>query len=188
MSNLKIALKVLSLTTLLLPSIVSAEKSTEELAKAAQNPIANMISLPFQNNTNLNIGPRDNTQNILNVQPVWPFQLNDDWNVITRTIIPLTNNPDVLTGEGRTHGVGDTTFTAFFSPTQSDVTWGVGPVFVMPTATNDSLGSKKWSAGLSGVVFGNARQVGCRWCGFQCLVVCRSRRQEGKLFYTTAIY
>ncbi len=101
-------------------------KSTEELAKAAQNPIASMISLPIQNNTNLNIGPNDSTQNILNVQPVWPFKLNDDWNVITRTIIPVVYNPDVLTGEGRVGGVGDTLFTAFISPSGAfDVTWGV---------------------------------------------------------------
>ncbi len=63
----------------------------EKLAKAAQNPVASMISLPFQNNTNLNIGSNDETQNILNVQPVWPFQINDEWNVITRTIVPVTS-------------------------------------------------------------------------------------------------
>ena len=128
-------------------------KSTEELAKAAQNPIANMISVPFQNNTNLNIGPNDSTQNILNVQPVWPFELNDDWNVITRTIIPVVSNPDVLTGEGRVGGVGDTLFTAFISPSgASDVTWGVGPAVLLPTATEDALGQDTWAAGLSAVV------------------------------------
>ena len=67
-----------------------AEK--EKLAKAAQNPIASMISLPFQNNTNLNIGPNDSTQNILNIQPVWPFEINADWNFITRTIVPVVSN------------------------------------------------------------------------------------------------
>jgi len=149
---MKTVLKTLSLATLLVPSMALAEHSTEELAKAAQNPIANMISLPFQNNTNLNIGPNDSTQNILNVQPVYPFSLNDDWNVITRTIVPITSNPNVLTGEGRVNGIGDTTFTAFFSPKESEITWGVGPVLVMPTASNDSLGSDKWSAGLSAVV------------------------------------
>ena len=128
-------------------------KSTEELAKAAQNPIANMISVPFQNNTNLNIGPNDSTQNILNVQPVWPFELNDDWNVITRTIIPVVSNPDVLTGEGRVGGIGDTLFTAFISPSgASDVTWGVGPAVLLPTATEDALGQDTWAAGLSAVV------------------------------------
>ena len=148
---MKTTLKSLALASMLLPSIVCAEQSTEDLAKAAQNPIANLISLPFQNNTNLNIGPNDETQNILNVQPVYPFSLNDDWNVITRTIVPITSNPDVLTGKGRVNGIGDTTFTAFFSPKSSEITWGVGPVLVMPTASNDVLGSDKWSAGLSAV-------------------------------------
>ncbi len=148
---MKTTLKTLALAAVLIPGLASAEQSTEELAKAAQNPIANMISLPFQNNTNLNIGPNDETQNILNVQPVYPFSLNDDWNVITRTIVPITSNPDVLTGKGRVNGIGDTTFTAFFSPKSSEITWGVGPVLVMPTASNDVLGSDKWSAGLSAV-------------------------------------
>ncbi len=148
---MRTTLKTLWLSALLIPGIASAAQSTEELAKAAQNPIANMISLPFQNNTNLNIGPDDATQNILNIQPVYPFSLNDDWNVITRTIVPITSNPDVLTGDGRINGIGDTTFTAFFSPKNSEITWGVGPVLVMPTASNDALGSDKWSAGLSAV-------------------------------------
>ena len=133
--------------------MVSEDKSTEELAKAAQNPIASMISLPFQNNTNLNIGPNDSSQNILNIQPVWPFKINDDWNLITRTIIPITSNPDVLTGEGRVNGVGDTVFTSWFSPSDSGaLTWGVGPMFLLPTATDDTLGQDTWAAGISAVV------------------------------------
>ena len=133
--------------------MVSEGKSTEELAKAAQNPIASMISLPFQNNTNLNIGPNDSSQNILNIQPVWPFKINDDWNLITRTIIPITSNPDVLTGEGRVNGVGDTVFTSWFSPSDSGaLTWGVGPMFLLPTATDDTLGQDTWAAGISAVV------------------------------------
>ena len=133
--------------------MVSEEKSAEELAKAAQNPIASMISLPFQNNTNLNIGPNDSTQNILNIQPVWPFEINDDWNFITRTIIPVVSNPDVLTGEGRVDGIGDTLFTGFLSPKDSgDVTWGVGPALLLPTATEDTLGQDTWGAGISAVV------------------------------------
>jgi len=124
----------------------------EKLAKAAQNPVASMISLPFQNNTNLNIGPNDETQNILNIQPVWPFAINDDFNVITRTIVPVTSNPDVFTGEGRVGGIGDTVFTAFISPSAaSDVTWGVGPMILLPTATDDALGQDTWGAGISAV-------------------------------------
>jgi len=130
----------------------AAEK--EQLAKAAQNPVASMISLPFQNNTNLDIGPDDSTQNILNIQPVWPVELNDDWNVITRTIVPVVSNPNILTGgEGRVNGIGDTTFTAFLSPKDSgDVIWGAGPVLLLPTASDDALGQDTWGAGFSAVV------------------------------------
>ena len=124
----------------------------EALAKAAQNPIANMISLPLQNRTLFGIGPDDDTQNILNIQPVVPFGLNDNWNVITRTIAPLIWKPDVVGDGGTTFGLGDINATMFFSPAKSsEFTWGVGPVFSFPTATDDVLGNDKWSAGLSGV-------------------------------------
>ncbi len=127
-------------------------KSNSDLAKAAQNPIANMISLPLQNNTNMGVGAKNETQNILNIQPMIPLSINDDWNVITRTIIPVISQPDVLTNDGRTNGIGDTNFTAFFSPNNSGaLTWGVGPTFILPTASDDALGADKWAAGLSAV-------------------------------------
>ena len=131
----------------------SYAQSNAELAKAAQNPIASMISLPFQDNINTGIGPDDETQNILNIQPVWPVSLNDDWNLITRTILPLISQPGILTGEGRINGLGDTTFTAFLSPANSgSLTWGVGPVVLIPTATDDKLGADKWGGGASAVI------------------------------------
>lgn len=125
-----------------------------DLAKQAQNPIANLISLPLQNNTNFGIGPDDETQNILNIQPVWPFEITNNLNLITRTIVPVISQPNFLTGgEGRINGLGDTTFTAFFSPKESKTTtWGIGPVVLLPTATDDALGSDKWGAGASAVV------------------------------------
>ena len=75
--------------TALVSLLLAAQANADDLAKQAQNPIADLISLPLQNNTNFGLGPDDQTQNILNVQPVWPFKLNDDWNLITRTIIPV---------------------------------------------------------------------------------------------------
>ncbi len=136
----------------LLSTHASAE-SSEDLAKAAQNPVANMISLPFQYNLNTGIGPDDETQSILNIQPVWPIGLNDDWNLITRTIAPVISQPDILTGEGRVNGLGDINFTAFLSPAAAEgLTWGVGPAFVLPTATDNTLGADKWSAGASAVL------------------------------------
>ena len=129
----------------------SQEQSESDLARQAQNPIANLISLPLQNNTNFGIGPSDETQNILNIQPVWPFTLGDSWNLITRTILPVVSQPSILTGgAGRINGLGDLTFTGFFSPRGSGgLTWGVGPVVLMPTATDDALGADKWGAGPS---------------------------------------
>ena len=78
--------------------IEPGENAQEELARAAQNPVASMISLPFQNNTNFKFGPQEKTQNILNIQPVWPFALNDKWNLITRTIVPVVSQPETAPG------------------------------------------------------------------------------------------
>src|SRR5580765_8069273 len=75
-----------------------AELSAEELAKLAQNPVGNLISVPFQNNTNLNFGPEKGTQNILNIQPVIPISISNDWNIITRTILPVISNPSLAPG------------------------------------------------------------------------------------------
>jgi hypothetical protein len=137
-----------------LSSIAHAqEKSDEALAKATQNPLASMISLPFQNNTNFGMGPDDDTQNILNIQPVWPFSLGEDWNLVTRTIIPVMSQPGFGPGESRTNGLGDTTFTGWVSPKNSGKwIWGVGGALVLPTATDDALGNDKWSVGPSVVV------------------------------------
>ena len=144
-------------------SAVSQEQSDADLAKQAQNPVANMISLPFQNNTNFGIGPDDDeVQNVLNIQPVIPVTINEKWNLITRTIIPILSQPDFYTsGDGGVTGLGDITLSTFFSPSDSaKLTWGVGPMFLFPTATDgplggttegggDSLGSDKWGAGIS---------------------------------------
>ena len=131
-------------------TIEPGENAAEELAKAAQNPVASMISLPLQNNTNFSFGPQEKTQNVLNVQPVWPFSIGENWNLITRTIMPVISQPEILPGTDRTFGLGDITFTSFFSPKDSGkLIWGVGPVLVMPTATDDALGTDRWSAGAS---------------------------------------
>ena len=110
------------------PTAGAAEQSQADLAKAAQNPIANLISLPLQNNTNFDFGPLEKTQNILNIQPVWPFTVGENWNLITRTIFPVTSQPATLPGQDRKIGLGDTSFTGFLSPKKSGKwTWGAGP-------------------------------------------------------------
>jgi hypothetical protein len=129
------------------------EANASDLAKAAQNPVSNLISLPFQNNTNFSFGPAEETQNILNIQPVWPFSLNGKWNLITRTIVPFISQPALVAGQDRTNGLGDITFTAFISPKNpGKLIWGAGPVLLMPTATDNALGSDKWGLGPS-IVF-----------------------------------
>lgn len=128
-------------------------QSTEALAKAAQNPVAKMISVPFQNNFNFGIGPNDVTQWVLNVQPVIPVSLSDDWNLITRTIIPIINQPSPAPGVSGAFGLGDINPSFFFSPANSGkLIWGVGPTLTFPTATDALLGSGKWSAGPAVVV------------------------------------
>lgn len=130
-----------------------AEMSAEELAKLAQNPVGNLISVPFQNNTNLNFGPEKRTQNVLNIQPVIPISINSEWNVITRTILPVVSMPSLYPGDDRTSGIGDTVFTAFLSPAvPKGVIWGAGPVVQLPTNSNSQLGNKNWGLGPSFVV------------------------------------
>ena len=81
------------------------ESQNASLAKTAQNPIGNMISLPFQNNMNFGVGPDDRVQNVLNIQPVVPFALGDNWNLIARSILPVISQP--APGDDRTDGIGD---------------------------------------------------------------------------------
>jgi hypothetical protein len=130
-----------------------AEMSAEELAKLAQNPVGNLISVPFQNNTNFNVGPYSGSQNILNIQPVIPVEVNKDWNIITRTIVPVISQPQLSPTTDRTNGIGDTVFSAFLSPAQPHgLIWGVGPVVQLPTNTSDELGNKNWGLGPTFVV------------------------------------
>ncbi len=95
------------------------------------NPVADLISLPFQNNTNFNVGTLDNTQNVLNIQPVVPFSLNQDWNLITRTIMPVIYQPPFFEGDSTDFGLGDLTPAFFFSPKKPiPIKPGVGLVWV----------------------------------------------------------
>jgi hypothetical protein len=112
------------------------------LAKQAQNPIADLISVPFQNNTNFNVGPEAGTQNILNIQPVIPITRNTKWNVITRTILPVIHQPSYGPQQGSAFGLGDLQFSGFLSPRDSDaLIWGVGAVAQLPTHTDSALGN-----------------------------------------------
>jgi len=135
------------------PAASSADDATE-LAKKLQNPIGDLYSFPFQNNTNFNTGPHKGTQDILNVQPVIPIHINSDWTVITRTILPLIWQPSFQPAQTVPFGTGPTTFSAFLSPANptNGWLWGVGPVIELPTISDKSLGSNVWGAGPTGVL------------------------------------
>lgn len=121
--------------------------SDTDLAKKAQNPVADLISVPIQTNINFSTGAKDKTQTITLVQPVIPMPLTDEWNVIIRPILPLVNQPETPR-QGRTFGLGDLNLQMYFTPARpSKVIVGFGPSLIFPTATDDVLGAEQWSAG-----------------------------------------
>lgn len=126
-----------------------------DLAKKLSNPIASLISVPLQLNYDSNIGPaREGDRVVLNIQPVIPFSLNADWNVISRTIIPVVSQSDIFHNAGDQAGLGDVVQSFFFSPSApgpGGLIWGVGPVFLAPTGTDDLLSARKWGVGPTAV-------------------------------------
>ena len=137
--------------------------------------------MPFQYNYNDGFGPQDGHQSYVNVQPVIPFSLNADWNVIVRTIVPVISQDDVVPGTGSQFGLGNTTQSLFLSPKKpgpSGIVWGVGPAFLWPTATEDELGPDKWGAGPTVVALKQAGPVDRRLSRQPHLVLRRRRRRS----------
>ena len=131
-----------------------APDDSAELAKKLSNPIADLISVPIQTNLDFGIGPKDAEKLTINVQPVIPFSISREWNLITRTILPVIYAESPADGIDSEFGLGDTTQSFFFSPKKvvDGWTWGVGPVFLWPTATTTSLGTQKWGIGPTAVL------------------------------------
>ena len=131
-------------------------ETDEQLAMQLSNPVAALISVPFQFNVDRDIGSaRDGSRTLLNIQPVVPFSLDADWNVISRTIVPVVWQDEVFPGAGRQSGFGDIVQSVFFSPkapTAGGLIWGVGPVLLIPTGSHELLTTGKWGAGPTGVV------------------------------------
>jgi len=139
---------------LAMDAVPAEQQSTEQLARAAQNPIADIYSFPFQDNIGLNYGPNRGVQNVLNFQPVIPIHAGPV-NVITRTIVPIVTQPSLVPGDsGATTGLSNISFSAFVSPAEpGPVIWGIGPIVSFPTATSPLLGSQStWGLGPSAVV------------------------------------
>jgi len=152
-ANRKFALAAIALS-MLAPIGARAEESADELAKKLSNPVASLISVPLQFNGDFNYGTEDGTRANLNIQPVIPSSISEDWNLITRIIVPITDQNDISGNSGRQFGLGDTTPSFFFSPkkpTEGGLIWGVGPVLLLPTATDDLLGTGKYGLGPTAV-------------------------------------
>jgi len=144
--------RLTSLLCCTLASTTYADSATD-LAKKAQNPIENMISVPLDSDFNFGYGEHDRTQYLLYLKPVIPFELNDQWNLITRTLLPLMHQPNAYPGRGYINGIGDMTPTLFLTPAQpGKAIWGAGPAIVLPTATDPQLGQGKYSIGPSFVI------------------------------------
>lgn len=131
------------------PAALLAQDSATELAQTAANPIADLISVPFQLNNDFGIGDFDRTRNVLNIQPVIPLAHGK---IVTRTILPIVWLPDITAASGRSSsGLGDILFTAFYVPASRSMMWGVGPALEMPSG-GEHRGTQKWSLGPSAVV------------------------------------
>lgn len=141
---------VLSLIGLLFSRALAQDET--ELAKKTQNPVADLISVPLQSNFNFGAGSKDKMIYILNIQRVVPINITENWNIITRVIMPIINQPKLFPGTESATGLGDINPTFFLSPAKpGNLIWGLGPTFTLPTATDELLGSEKWSMGPAAV-------------------------------------
>lgn len=136
---------------------VGASSNAEEadFAKQLANPVAALVSVPFQFNYDSGYGSADGYKSYVNIQPVIPFSISEDWNVISRTILPVVSQHNIAEESGSQSGLGDITQSFFFSPkspTSDGLIWGAGPALLIPSATHSLLGARKWGLGPSAVL------------------------------------
>lgn len=132
--------------------------SAAELAKKLANPVASLISLPFQNNMDVGIGELNGSRNTLNIQPVIPIKLSTNINLIARVVLPVVSQYNIYSEGSQQSGLSDAVVSAFFSPAEAKngLVWGIGPAFLVPTATDDLLGTKKFGVGPTALVLKQA--------------------------------
>ncbi len=144
-----------ALALLSTPFAACSEESAADLAQELTNPLANLVTVPIQMNLDRGLGAADDGHKVTtNIQPVIPFDLGSDWNLITRTIVPVVYQDELFPQAGSQFGLGDINTSLFFSPkepTAGGLTWGIGPVILLPTATDSLIGARKWGAGPAGV-------------------------------------
>ncbi len=123
-----------------------------EKAKILQNPLAVKTSLTLQESIGFNVGPENKTGNVVTAQPILPFRLTPEWNVLTQTTLQFISLPSISPDEGHINGLGDATLYAVLSPNRTaEWLWGLGAAFQIPTHTNASLGTDKWGVGPAAV-------------------------------------
>lgn len=135
----------------------AAGSDSAALARQLSNPIASLVSVPFQLNFDQGVGADEDQRFVMNLQPVMPFTIDKDWNLITRVIVPVVSQPALAPGRGPASGLGDITASFFLSPARGKVFWGIGPVLLLPVGADPVLGTEKWAAGPTFVVL---RQTG----------------------------
>lgn len=166
----------------------AAEKpgnSAQELADKLANPVASLISVPLQNNLNYGIGPYNGVKYTINIQPVVPFKLSDNLNLITRYILPVVDQRNITGLNTHEFGLSDATVTAFFAPKSKKLIYGIGPAFLVPTATEKFLGTEKFGVGPSVLVMHQGKGLSVGFIANQIWSVAGANdRADFNSFYT----
>lgn len=162
-----------------------AGSTAQELADKLANPVASLISVPLQNNLNYGIGPFNGSKYTINIQPVVPFKLTENLNLITRYILPVVDQRDITGNDTHQFGLSDATVTAFFAPKTKGLILGIGPAFLIPTATDELLGTEKFGVGPSALVMHQGKGLSVGFIANQIWSVAGNEdRADFNSFYT----